>query len=491
MLNQVLERDRAVLEELRGRGRAELYERYTLASERWDHLSMRDGADSDESGLAFAEARRQAHDDLEAAIVAIREVPGYERFLQPLAFEDVSSAARDTQLVYVLATKVGGLALILSSRGRGSIASVPLPRLTELSLLEQLQGTGERATYLIAYSVWRNDPDSSEAALHWCEALEATTKWLWSAVMERIIAAVNPDEPVTLIPCGWLGLLPLHAAWTEDPATPTRRRYALDLVNLRFAPNARALLAGRTIAEQMSADSLLVIDEPQPVSSSPLPNARYEAEMAAASFQEVTPLLREQAKRDDVLRLMSTCSVAHFACHGSAAFDEPLESALFMANDEPLTVRDVLELGLRGARLAVLSACEAGAPGPKLPDEFVGLPAGLFHAGFAGVIAPLWSVADHSTAMLMVRFYAYWRGGRLQPAEALRQAQCWLRETTNADKIAYFETFKASGSREAGAAGKIPIGVANTFCEALRMKPPGQRDYEHPYFWAGFGYMGI
>jgi hypothetical protein len=35
---------------------------------------------------------------------------------------------------------------------------------------------------------------------------------------------------------------------------------------------------------------------------------------------------------------------------------------------------------------------------------------------------------DVSTFLLMTRFYALWRKDGLHPPEALRQAQCWLRD---------------------------------------------------------------
>ena len=103
-----------------------------------------------------------------------------------------------------------------------------------------------------------------------------------------------------------------------------------------------------------------------------------------------------------------------------------------------LTVGDLLDRRLAGARLATLSACETGMIGTELPDEVVALPTALAQAGFAGVAASLWSVADVSTAMLMERFYRLWREEGLAPALALQEAQRWLRDTTNREKAAYF-----------------------------------------------------
>jgi hypothetical protein len=56
---------------------------------------------------------------------------------------------------------------------------------------------------------------------------------------------------------------------------------------------------------------------------------------------------------------------------------------------------------------------ETGIVGTKLPDEVVALPSALLQAGFGGVAASLWSVADIRTAMLMKRFYRCWRKDRL------------------------------------------------------------------------------
>jgi CHAT domain-containing protein len=55
----------------------------------------------------------------------------------------------------------------------------------------------------------------------------------------------------------------------------------------------------------------------------------------------------------------------------------------------------------------------------------------MLQEGFGGVVASLWSVADISTAMLMEHFYRCWREDKLPPAEPLRAAQRWLRDTSN------------------------------------------------------------
>ena len=120
--------------------------------------------------------------------------------------------------------------------------------------------------------------------------------------------------------------------------------------------------------------------------------------------------------------------VAHFSCHGGANWSDPEKSGLLMANDEILTVKDLFELHLEGARLATLSACETGVPGTKLPDEVVSLPSAFIRAGFAGAIGSLWTVEDKSTAQLMTSFYQLWRKKGMTPVQALAEAQKKLRK---------------------------------------------------------------
>ena len=67
------------------------------------------------------------------------------------------------------------------------------------------------------------------------------------------------------------------------------------------------------------------------------------------------------------------------------------------------------------------------------------LPTGLIQAGAAGVIASLWTVPDLESAMLMVEFYDRWRAVGTTPAQALRDAQAWIRDTPMEAKIASYE----------------------------------------------------
>ncbi|HAC65629.1 MAG TPA: hypothetical protein DCF68_19385 [Cyanothece sp. UBA12306] len=174
------------------------------------------------------------------------------------------------------------------------------------------------------------------------------------------------------------------------------------------------------------------------------------------------------------------------SCHGYANFNDPLNSGLSMAHDEILTLRDFLDLKLKAVRLAVLSACETAIPGLETIDEAISLATGMLQGGVAGVAASLWSVSDISTMMLMAKFYELWRKENLPLQEALRQSQKWVRDTSNGEKTAYFESFLPTF-----ATTRMAKSAADALWERLILENPEDNYFQHPYFWSAFIYNGI
>jgi len=233
----------------------------------------------------------------------------------------------------------------------------------------------------------------------------------------------------------------------------------------------------------VSAGHLLAVAEPWPVAAALLPMARYEAMTAAAAFPTSPATLQAgEATSLSFERQAPKADVLHLACHGFAELPNPLESGLLLA-DGKMTLGHLMELPLR-VRLAVLSACETALPGTELPDEVVALPTGLLQAGVAGVVASQWSVPDWATAMLMAEFYHCWRREKTSPAAALRAAQCWLRDKTNAEKIHWAETAVAQHQ------AWLPPAVAQSFLDVLYYLEPEHRDHSDLHSWAAFAYVG-
>jgi CHAT domain-containing protein len=150
------------------------------------------------------------------------------------------------------------------------------------------------------------------------------------------------------------------------------------------------------------------------------PRLRDEVELLAPLFPSATTLVGERATLAGLRDHAPAASALHLACHGQFRPDNPLFSALQLA-DGNLTVRDAYGLGLR-CELAVLSACETAVSVVAPGDELLGLARGFFAAGVASLVVSLWAVDDAATVPLMEAFYRLILQGS-SPAAALRGAQ--------------------------------------------------------------------
>jgi tetratricopeptide (TPR) repeat protein len=312
-LSETLERDRADLTAL-GNTVPEPYQQYQQAAEALrqlevDERSTSSSTQENQSPRSQAELRQRAEtvrQDMQDAIAAIRQIPGYEAFLDQPTFDDIAMTVQpDHPLVYLLPTSNGSLALVIhQSHAAGNVpgpvhvSPLWLDSLTEASLQELLEGSGEDSSgWFGAYNNWNTDRST------WFETIDQVTHQLWDEVMGAVVThlkSLNAAQAI-LIPTGYLSFLPLHAAWTEDAAIPTGRRYALDAMTFTYAPNARSLTAAREIAHRTSTDSILAIDEPKHHYKdkngtyrdlSPLPNSCREVEVAIATFSNSKVLSR-------------------------------------------------------------------------------------------------------------------------------------------------------------------------------------------------------
>jgi CHAT domain-containing protein len=172
--------------------------------------------------------------------------------------------------------------------------------------------------------------------------------------------------------------------------------------------------------------------------------------------------------------------VLHFGAHGHFEPGRPDASALVLSlydregRELPGYLRrhDVLA-SQSDADIVVLAGCETGA-GMELPGEgLVGLAAAFLHAGARSALASLWRVDDEATALLMFQFYEGLFRGRLTPSAALRRAQSWLSTLSYREREAIEKELSLPAARRPARAGT-----------------EGGTPYSHPYFWAGFTFIG-
>ncbi|MBL8852328.1 MAG: CHAT domain-containing protein [Planctomycetaceae bacterium] len=92
-----------------------------------------------------------------------------------------------------------------------------------------------------------------------------------------------------------------------------------------------------------------------------------------------------------------------------------------------LSASEVSEMDLTGVDLAVLSACETGMGQIAGGEGVFGLQRAFQISGASTTLTSLWRVDDQATRVLMSRFYDNLWVKKMSKAEALREAQRWMR----------------------------------------------------------------
>jgi CHAT domain-containing protein len=474
-LSDSLARDRANLDQLKTI-RPDLFAQYQALTQEIRNLEIQQRNPDTNHPDQLRQALNQTRQALTETIATIQQVEGYQTFLEAPTFEDITRALKPEQaIIYITTTPASSLALILTPGSE--IYPVWLNELNQESLQELVN------EWFSAY----NQQQSNRT--NWYNTIDQTTQVLWDKVMGAIVQKLTELHlpQAVLIPTGYLGLLPLHAAWTSDNTTPTGKRYSLDTIHFTYAPNVRSLREARELGDRIPADSILAIENP----TQDLHNTAREIESALHYFGDRgTHLRHAQATRATVLDALPRHTVLHCACHGAADLVAPLNSGLVMS-DRFLTLRDIFALKLNqqdsgGIRLVILSACETGLSGIEAIDEVISLPTGLLQAGVAGVAASLWSVSDLSTMLLITKFYDLWRDQALPPDQALRQAQIWLRDSTNEEKVTEFQSVLSSSTGD-----RMSQITAQRLYDELAWEVKQERSFSHPFHWAAFSYTGV
>lgn len=144
--------------------------------------------------------------------------------------------------------------------------------------------------------------------------------------------------------------------------------------------------------------------------------------------------------------------IVHFATHSLLNNQHPELSGIVLSlvdeqgqpQDGFLRLYEIYNLKL-GADLVVLSACQT-ALGKEIKGEgLVGLTRGFMYAGVPRVVASLWKVNDKSTAELMKRFYQKMLKDGMRPAAALRAAQVSMLKEKQWEAPYYWAGFVLQG----------------------------------------------
>jgi CHAT domain-containing protein len=163
-----------------------------------------------------------------------------------------------------------------------------------------------------------------------------------------------------------------------------------------------------------------------------------QAESAAVARWATGPevvLSDSAARAGEVLRLLGSVSVLHFAGHAIADPEVPDNSVLVLASGPGpgdlgrLSAAEIAGMHFDGLDLVVLSACSTLGRRGGGGGGFTGLGAAFLGAGARGVIGSLWAVNDTRTSQLMEGFYREYREIP-NAAAALRNAQLTMLRTS-------------------------------------------------------------
>ena len=264
------------------------------------------------------------------------------------------------------------------------------------------------------------------------------TKDALSTLYEIIIEPIQDillDSELIFVPEGPLYLAPFAAFKGPDS------KYLSESFKIRLAPSLTSLkmIAECPVDYHHKTGALLVGD---PLTElSPLPCARKEVEMIGRMLG-VTPLIGEQATKDEVLRRLSSVALVHIAAHGNMETGEIALTSTKGVKMDILTMRDVLGVQMR-ARLVILSCCHS-AHGEIKAEGVVGIARAFLGAGARSVLVSLWAIDDEATLEFMKNFYQHLVKG-ISASESLNQTMNCMRESEEFNAVKYWAPFVLIG----------------------------------------------
>lgn len=376
-------------------------------------------------------------------------------------------------------------------------------------------------------TVWQSSIEDKQALAQWTEEYLNTyylQKTFWQSqlpvFLARLAAILHWQDILAcipsscnqfiLIPHRGLHLFPLHALPVETKQQPNNSEKRFEPVRLidyfpagvRYAPSCQILQQAQA-RQRRCFDHLFAIQNP----TDDLDYTNVEVETIQRYFQTSKLLVKSAARKDAIEdEQFQVAHCVHFSCHGYFNADQPLRSALLLAdcyiasaptNSDPadylllsdgraivlnqcLTLDGILAQDLSQCRLVSLSACETGlTDSTALSDEYIGWPSGFLVAGSASVVSSLWTVNDLSTTFLMIKFYQNLQAVH-SVAVALNQAQLWLRDITKAELKAWMT------------ANSLPLDpvMRQNLNKRLHKLQDDQKPFQDPFHWAAFCAIG-
>ena len=204
----------------------------------------------------------------------------------------------------------------------------------------------------------------------------------------------------------------------------------------------------------------------------PLPAVPVELSLITSSLWQGKSFINETFTLENLKtqRQQQPFGIIHLATHAAFQSGAPSNSYIELWNNKlRLNQLPELNLGNPPVELLILSACKTALGNEEAELGFAGL---AVQAGVKSAIASLWSVSDEGTLGLMTQLYHQLKQTPIK-AEALREAQLAMLKGQ----------VHLTG-------GQLVITNNKSITLPSTMANLGNKNLEHPYFWAGFTIVG-
>jgi CHAT domain-containing protein/Tfp pilus assembly protein PilF len=298
---------------------------------------------------------------------------------------------------------------------------------------------------------------------------EQSSRKLYELLIQPIESHLERGSSLVIIPDGELFYLPFEVLLTRLPkpsGTFSDYPYIIREHPISYGPSATVWLNIETDkTETIGTESrLLAFGDPvfesetgmgsQP--GNPFKRLEYsagEVENIGAFFPagHADILTRENASESRVKSApLPSYDYIHFATHGVINELQPDFSYLALSHetgsqeDGMLHAAEIFNLEL-DAELVSLSACQTGLGKMVKGEGLIGLTRAFIYAGTPSVLVSLWSVADRSTAELMIEFYKNLIGNGMDKSQSLRESKLYLMDQTEFSHPFYWAPFVIVG----------------------------------------------
>jgi CHAT domain-containing protein len=360
-----------------------------------------DRAAADRAATEYRKLTRQ----WEAAVVEVRSLKDFSRFLLPPAYEDLQAAARHGPVIILIASKYSCGAIIIPTAGEPHhvpLSSIALADLNDLK--ERFKGAIRNASRMNPTQP-RND-------------LIVLLRIVWNEIMLPIVNVLENvlklkrRSRIWLCPTAAFTSIPLHAA---NPflikADRSKEPCLEDLYICSYTPTLSALVRSRQLMKKRLTPSFVTIGQGQPGAGKGKELLAVDSELELVrelvpATANRTTISGDAATRAGALEALEANTWVHLACHGKQDPAQPYHSH-FVMRDEHLTLLDIMEKDIPHAEFAFLSACHTAVGDKETPDEVIHLAAGLQFSGFKSVVGTLWEVDDSVAKHVVEAFYKY------------------------------------------------------------------------------------